>query len=289
MKRINSNSGAIRFLSHLGHGELRTRPRKGPVVRWVDVWYGNVHKVLSASLSYGPKAIVVTLKTQKPSIEKRQKILAFNAQTFLASSGVARTIVRYRKEEHVYSQGEPALTVLYIQEGGVKLSVVNELGKEAVVALLGPGDFFGEGCLAGLPFRMGIATAITPTTVLAIEKKEMMRVLHEEHKLSDRFISYLLTRNIRVEEDLVDQLFNSIEKRLARALLLLARYSKQDHPQKMLPRISHETLAEMVGTTRSRVNLFMNKFKKLGFIDYKRNYSGGIEVHSSLLSVVLHE
>ena len=174
---------------------------------------------------------------------------------------------------------------MYIREGGVKLSVVSKEGKEAVVALLGPGDFFGEGCLAGVPFRMGLATAITPTTVMVIEKKEMIRVLHEEHKLSDRFISYLLTRNIRVEEDLVDQLFNSIEKRLARALLLLARYGNQDQPQKTLPKISQETLAEMVGTTRSRVNMFMNKFRKLGFI----RYNGSIQIHSSLLSVVLHE
>jgi CRP-like cAMP-binding protein len=176
---------------------------------------------------------------------------------------------------------------MYIQKGGVKLSVVSETGKEAVVALLGPGDFFGEGCLAGVPFRMGIASAITPTTVLVIEKKEMIRVLHEEHELSDRFIAYLLIRNIRVEEDLVDQLFNSIEKRLARTLLLLARYGKQDQPQKkLLPRVSQETLAEMVGTTRPRINLFMNKFRKLGFIHYN---NGGIQVHDSLLSVVLHE
>src|ERR1700677_1152223 len=209
----------------------------------------------------------------------------FDAQAFLDSAGVARKIVEYRKEEKIYAQGDPASTVLYIQKGGVKISVVNEVGKEAVVALLGPGDFFGEGCLAGGPLRMGIATAITPTTVLAIEKKEMMKVLHDEHKLSDRFISYLLTRNIRVEEDLVDQLFNSIEKRLARALLLLARYSKQDQPQKMLPKISQETLAEMVGTTRSRVNMFMNKFRKLGFIDY----NGRIKINKSLLTVVLHE
>jgi CRP/FNR family transcriptional regulator, cyclic AMP receptor protein len=209
----------------------------------------------------------------------------FNAHAFLESAGVARTIVEYRRSQRLYSQGDLAATVLYIQKGGVKLSVVSKVGKEAVVALLGPGDFFGEGCLAGVPFRMGIATAITATTVLVIEKKEMIRVLHEEHKLSDRFIAYLLTRNIRVEEDLVDQLFNSIEKRLARALLLLARYGKQDQPQKMLPKVSQETLAEMVGTTRSRVNMFMNKFRKLGFI----HYNGGIQVHSSLLSVVLHE
>jgi CRP/FNR family cyclic AMP-dependent transcriptional regulator len=209
----------------------------------------------------------------------------FNVHAFLDSAGLARTIVEYRSRQKMYSQGDPASTVMYIQEGGVKLTVVNEQGKEAVVALLGPGDFFGEGCLAGVPFRMGIATAIIPTTLLVVEKREMIRVLHEEHKLSDRFIAYLLTRNIRVEEDLVDQLFNSIEKRLARALLLLARYGKQDQPQKMLPKVSQETLAEMVGTTRSRVNMFMNKFRKLGFI----HYNGRIEVHSSLLSVVLHE
>jgi CRP/FNR family transcriptional regulator, cyclic AMP receptor protein len=221
--------------------------------------------------------ITSPLRSKKPA--------AFNARAFLDSSGVARTIVQYRRSQTFYSQGDPATVVMYIQKGGVKLSVVNELGKEAVVALLGPGDFFGEGCLAGMPFRMGIATAIIPTTVLVIEKKEMIRVLHEEHKLSDRFIAYLLTRNIRVEEDLVDQLFNSIEKRLARALLLLARYGNQDQPQKTLPKISQETLAEMVGTTRSRVNMFMNKFRKLGFI----HYNGSIRIHSSLLSVVLHE
>jgi CRP-like cAMP-binding protein len=163
---------------------------------------------------------------------------------------------------------------------------VNETGKEAVVALLGPGDFFGEGCLAGVPFRMGIASAITATTVLVIDRKEMIRVLHEEQRLSDRFIAYLLTRNIRIEEDLVDQIFNSIEKRLARALLLLARYGKQDQPQKTLPKVSQEMLAEMVGTTRSRINMFMNKFRRLGFIQYNR---GGIQINNSLLGVVLHE
>ena len=227
----------------------------------------------------------VTKQNDITSALKPKKLRTFNAHAFLESAGVARTIVDYRRSQKLYSQGDIASTVMYIQKGGVKLSVVSETGKEAVVALLGPGDFFGEGCLAGVPFRMGTATAITPTTVLVIEKKEMIRVLHEEHKLSDRFIAYLLTRNIRVEEDLVDQLFNSIEKRLARALLLLARYGKQDQPQKMLPKVSQETLAEMVGTTRSRINMFMNKFRKLGFI----HYNGGIQVHSSLLSVVLHE
>jgi len=174
---------------------------------------------------------------------------------------------------------------MYVQKGSVKLSVVNEVGKEAVVAILGPGDFLGEGGLAGQSVRMGAATAITPTTLLVIEKNEMIRVLHAEHAFSDRFVSYMLSRNIRIEEDLIDQLFNSSEKRLARTLLLLARYGTQDEPRKMITKISQETLAEMIGTTRPRVNFFMNKFKKLGFI----SYNGGLHVDSSLLSVVLHE
>ncbi len=174
---------------------------------------------------------------------------------------------------------------MYIRTGGVKLSVINEVGKEAVVAMLGPGDFFGEGCLAGQKVRIGTATAITPTTVLAIERDEMTRVLHGEHEFSDRFIKYMLSRNIRIEADLIDQLFNSTEKRLARALLLLARYGKEGRPQKVLAKVSQETLAEMIGTTRSRVNLFINKFKKLGFI----HTNGGLHINSSLLSVVLHE
>ena len=211
---------------------------------------------------------------------------AFNAQLFLDSAGVARKVVPYRRSEKIYSQGDSTETVLYIQKGGVKLSVVNAVGKEAVVAILGPGDFFGEGGLAGQPARMGTATAITPTTLLAIEKKEMIRVLHAEHAFSDRFVAYMLTRNIRTEEDLIDQLFNSSEKRLARTLLLLARYGKQDQPQKMLPKVSQEMLAEMIGTTRPRVNFFMNKFRKLGFIQYNK---GGLHINSSLLSVVLHD
>jgi CRP-like cAMP-binding protein len=220
-------------------------------------------------------------------VKKRKKIKApvFDVQAFLDSAGVARRVVEYRKSQKIFSQGDPAASVLYIQQGGVKISVVNESGKEAVVAMLGPGDFFGEGCLAGQPVCMATATAITPTTALAIEKNEMVRVLHEEHAFSDRFISYMLARNIRVEEDLVDQLFNSTEKRLARTLLLLARYGKQNHPDTLLPRISQEMLAEMIGTTRSRVNFFMTKFRKLGFI----HYNGGLQVHNSLLSVVLHE
>jgi CRP/FNR family transcriptional regulator, cyclic AMP receptor protein len=221
------------------------------------------------------------IKSKRKSTQKR----SFDAQAFLDSAGVARKVVEDRRSEKVYSQGDPAKGVKYIQKGGVKLSVVNEVGKEAVVAILGPGDFFGEGCLAGQPVCMGTATAIVPTAILFIEKNEMMRVLHEEHAFSDRFISHMLRRNIRIEEDLVDQLFNSSEKRLARTLLLLARYGKEPPPQEMLPDVSQEMLAEMIGTTRSRVNFFMNKFRKLSFI----HYNGGIQINTSLLSVVLHE
>jgi CRP-like cAMP-binding protein len=223
-------------------------------------------------------------------MDKRSKNMivkapAFDAQAFLDSAGVARKVKEFKKKEAIFSQGDSAKNVLYIQKGAVRLSVVNETGKEAVVAVLGPGDFFGEGCLAGQPIRIGSATAVTVTTALVIEKKEMIRVLHAEHAFSDRFIAYMLSRNIRVEEDLVDQLFNSSEKRLARTLLLLARYGKEDKPQKMVPKISQEMLAEMVGTTRSRVNFFMNKFRKLGFI----KYNGGLHIDTSLLSVVLHD
>ncbi|MGA8869518.1 MAG: Crp/Fnr family transcriptional regulator [Candidatus Acidiferrales bacterium] len=211
--------------------------------------------------------------------------LAFNAQEFLDSAGVARKVAAFKKKETIFSQGDQGKQVLYVQKGGVRLSVVNETGKEAVVGVLGPGDFFGEGCLAGQSLRIGTATAIAPTTTLVIEKEEMIRVLHSEHEFSDRFITYMLSRNIRIEEDLVDQLFNSSEKRLARTLLLLAQYGKEDKPQKVLARISQEMLAETVGTTRSRVNFFMNKFRKLGFIEY----NGEIHINTSLLSVVLHD
>ena len=209
----------------------------------------------------------------------------FDVQAFLDSAGLSRKVIEYRRSQKIYTQGDPATSVMYIQEGGVKLSVLNDVGKEAVLAILGPDDFFGEGGLAGQPVRMGSATAITPTTVLAIEKEEMIRVLHDEQAFSDRFMSYMLSRNIRIEEDLIDQLFNSSEKRLARTLLLLARYGKEPQPQDMLPNVSQEMLAEMIGTTRSRVNFFMNKFRKLGFI----HYNGGLKVYSSLLSVVLHD
>jgi CRP/FNR family cyclic AMP-dependent transcriptional regulator len=209
----------------------------------------------------------------------------FNVQAFLDSAGIAKTIVEFQTKDTVFSQGDIGKDVLYIQKGSVKLSVVSKTGKEAVVAILKPGDFVGEGALAGQPLRIATATAITPVTLLAIGLKEMIRVLHAEHAFSDRFISYMVGRNIRIEEDLIDQLFNSSEKRLARTLLLLARYGNHEKPQFVLPKVSQETLAEMIGTTRSRVNFFMNKFKKLGFI----NYDGGLHVNDSLLSVVLHD
>jgi CRP/FNR family cyclic AMP-dependent transcriptional regulator len=213
----------------------------------------------------------------------------FDARAFLDSAGVSRRVRQFKRADIVFSQGTPADSVMYIQEGAVKITAVNEAGKEAIITILGPGDFFGEGCLAGQPRRMGNATATTPSTVLVIDKKEMQTVLHEQHDLSDLFINFVLRRNIRVEEDLVDRLFNSTEKRLARTLLLLARYGKQEQPHSVLPKVSQETLAEMIGTTRTRVNLFMNKFRKLGFIKYDGGYNGGVQVDPSLLSVVLHD
>ena len=208
----------------------------------------------------------------------------FNVETYLTSTNPAQRIVKYRRGEVVFSQGDPCSDIRYIQKGAIKLSVLSRIGKEAVVAMLGAGDFFGEGALAGQTVRIGTATAVVPTSVLIIEKQAMIRLLHDEPAFSDRFIAYMLTRNIRIEADLVDQLFNSSEKRLARALLLLARYGAGS-PKPVLPKISQETLAEMIGTTRSRVNFFLNKFRKLGFIEY----NGGIRINNSLLSVVLHD
>jgi CRP-like cAMP-binding protein len=213
------------------------------------------------------------------------KPVTFDLQTFLESGGVSGRVVKHRSGAVIYSQGDPCDSVLYIQNGGVKLRVISHAGKEAIVAMLGPGDFFGEGALAGQPLRMAAAIATSASTVLAIEKSQMIRVLHEQHALSDRFLTHILARNIRVEADLVDQLFNSSEKRLARTLLLLARYGKLEIPHRVLPKLSQEMLAEMVGTTRSRVNFFMNKFRKLGFIEY----NGGLKINDSLLTIVLHD
>ncbi len=215
----------------------------------------------------------------------RRTARRFDPQAFLSSAGVGRKVGEFSARARVYAQGDRASSIMYVQTGAVKLSVMSRTGKEAVVAMLGPGDFFGEGCLVGQTVRMGTATAMTPSTVLSIGKRKMLRLLQEQPTLSELFMTYVLARNIRVEADLVDQLFNSSEKRLARTLVLLARYGRSDKPQKVLPRVSQETLAEMVGTTRSRVNFFMNKFRKLGLIEY----NGGLKVNSSLLSVVLHD
>jgi len=195
--------------------------------------------------------------------------------------------VNFSRAETIFTQGEPAQHVMYIRSGGVKLSVLSKSGSEAVIAMLGPDDFFGEGCLAGQGLRMGSATAMAPSVVLTVRKEQMLEMLHTQHAMSDRFISHMLSRNLRIEEDLIDQLFNSSEKRLARALLLLARYGKEDKPVRLVPRISQETLAEMIGTTRSRVNFFLNKFKKLCFIEYDGELP--LRINSSLLSVVLHD
>jgi CRP-like cAMP-binding protein len=210
---------------------------------------------------------------------------AFDVQAFLDSAGLERKIVRYRRSEVIFTQGEPCDHVLYVQRGAVKLSVLSKAGREAVVAMLGPGEFFGEGCLAGEAFRMGSATATTDSSILLVDKEQMGQLLRRQHTLSDRFIAHMLARNIRIEEHLIDQLFNPSEKRLARTLLWLARYGKNDKPEHVVPPISQETLAEMAGTTRSRVTFFMKKFQRLGFIDYR----DGLKVHSSLLTVVLHQ
>src|SRR5689334_3659844 len=208
----------------------------------------------------------------------------FDIEAFLNSPGLSRKVVNYRPAARIHSQGDPSDSVLYIQRGSVKVSVLSRTGKEAVVGVLGRGDFFGEGALAGQPVRLATATAMTASTVLVVPKRQMIRLLHSQHTLSDRFIAHMLARNSRLEEDLVDQLFNASEKRLARTLLLLARYGKAEGPRKVLPKVSQEVLAEMVGTTRSRVNFFMNKFRRLGFVDYN---GGSLKVHHALLSVVL--
>ncbi|MGD0966160.1 MAG: Crp/Fnr family transcriptional regulator [Candidatus Acidiferrales bacterium] len=209
----------------------------------------------------------------------------FEASIYLATTGLNRKIVNYSKGQVIFHQGDPAGTVLYIQTGSVKITVNSSSGKEAVIALLGPGNFFGEGCIAGRPVRVATATAMGPTSVLEIKKSEMIRVIHQEHEFADRFVTYMLKRNVRIEEDLVDQLFNSSEKRLARALLLIARYGNEEKAEKIVAHVSQETLAEMIGTTRGRVSFFMNKFRKLGFI----KYNGGLQVNDSLLRVILHD
>jgi len=226
-----------------------------------------------------------TLRATSINIPLKKK-RNFDPAAFLATSGLGRVIVHLANKDLAFSQGDHADSVFYIQSGRIRLSVIARTGKEATVALLGAGEFCGEECIASShPVRVASASAITPTVLLKIDRKEMMRALHQEHTFSDIFVSHLLARNARVQEDLVDQLFNSSEKRLARVLLLLAQFGKEKAPEKVIPKISQEVLAEMVGTTRARVNFFMNRFRKLGFIEY----NGSIEVHPSLLSVVLHD
>ena len=217
---------------------------------------------------------------------RRSGRVPFQPAAFLAKTGLGRTILDLKKGQTIFSQGDPANAVFYVQKGKVRLTVISKRGKEATISLLGSGNFLGEECIAAIqPQRMATATALTPACVLRIERKEMVRVLHEEQSFSEVFVSYLLSRNSRIQEDLVDQLFNSSEKRLARALLLLAQFGKEGTPETVIPKISQETLAEMVGTTRSRVSFFMNRFRKLGFIEY----NGTLSVHSSLLNVILHD
>ena len=209
----------------------------------------------------------------------------FDPKIFLARVGHGRTITSFKENQRIFSQGDPADAVFYIQKGKVKLTVVSIPGKEAVIGILGSRDFFGEGCLAGQPLRLATAVALSECAIVRLEKQATIRALHKEPAFSELFLSYLLSRNMRLEEDLVDQLFNSSEKRLARVLLLLANFGKKGKPELMIPRMSQETLAEIIGTTRSRVSFFMNKFRKLGFI----HYNGGLQVHSSLLNIILHD
>ena len=225
------------------------------------------------------------MNTAKAAARKRE----FDPDNFLATIGAGRKTVAVPKKKTVFSQGDLADAVFYIQKGKVRLSVVSTIGREATIGILKEKDFFGEGALAGQTLRMGSADAMTDCELLRIDRSAMMSALHREHSFSDMFVAYLLGRNIRYEEDLVDQLFNSSEKRLARVLLLLAHFGKEGVPETVVPKISQETLAEMVGTTRSRVSFFMNRFRKLGFIHYAGGETGGLQVHSSLLNVVLHD
>jgi CRP/FNR family cyclic AMP-dependent transcriptional regulator len=223
------------------------------------------------------------MKSLTPRVRNKP---AFNVEVFLNQNGLGRKIIDLKKNAAIFAQGEAADSVFYIQQGKVKLTVVSPRGKEATIALLGSGDFVGEECIAAIqPQRMATATTLTPSSVVRIDRKEIVRVLSQEKTFSEVFVTYLLSRNVRIQEDLIDQLFNSSEKRLARALLLLARFGKENTPEMVIPKISQETLAEMVGTTRSRVSFFMNRFRKLGFIEY----NGGLSVHSSLLNVILHD
>ena len=222
------------------------------------------------------------MKRTKP---QKKPVAAFDVEKFLSKTNGGTTLSEHQDKGVIYSQGEPADAVFYIRRGKVKLAVISQQGKEAVIAILGPGDFFGEGCLAGQPLRMATAKCMAGCSLTRVEKADVIRTLHEQPSFSEMFVAHLLSRNIRIEEDLVDHLFNSSEKRLARVLLLLAQFGKEETPQTVIPKMSQETLAEIVGTTRSRVSFFLNRFRKLGFIEY----NGGITIHSSLLNVILHD
>ena len=219
----------------------------------------------------------------------RTKDHEFDPKAFLAATGKGRALIGHAKNYNIFLQGDPADAVFYIQKGKIKLTVVSKQGREAVVALLGAGEFFGEGCLAGQSVRMASATTMSDCSIMRLEKAAVIHLLHNQPAFSSLFLRHLLSRNIRIEEDLVDQLFNSSEKRLARVLLLLANFGKEGKPEPVIPKMSQETLAEIVGTTRSRVSFFMNRFRKLGFIHYDGSFTGGLEVHSSLLNVILHD
>ena len=232
-------------------------------------------------------AVTTVRKERRRPAKGAETTPAFDVEEFLASAGVAKTIVRFGRGAVIFRQGDRCEHVMYVQSGTVKLSVLSKTGREAVVAMLGPGAFFGEACLAGHAVRMGSASAVAPSVILLVRKARMLQLLHKQHRMSDRFISHMLARNLRIEEDLLDQLFNSSERRLARALLLRARYGTTDLPARSVPKISQAALAAMVGTTRSRVNFFLNKFKKLGFIEYGDTIP--LKINSSLLSVVLHD
>src|SRR6202451_2204574 len=245
----------------------------------------------SAKFVRKTQADSISQRTQNsvPPRLKSKTAREFDAHAFLATIGEGRRAILFPKKQTIFAQGEPSDAVFYLQTGKVRLTVVSKTGKEVTIGILDDGNFFGEGSLAGQPLRMSTATAMTDCAVLKIEKKAMLDTLHREHALSDLFVAYSLTRNIRSEEDLVDQLFNSSEKRLARALVMLANFGKEGSHESVVPKISQETLAEMVGTTRSRVNFFMNRFRKLGLIDYAGGAEGGLQVHSSLLNIILHD
>lgn len=302
VEAISSRSGFhARFLSENDHDARNGITAMGASARGYNVcergMSGGV-PMASSRESKGSTKIAVPAPIERKSRRTRNSTRPppapsngpkFDPQVFLDTIGEGRKALLFPKKQTIFAQGGPADAIFYLRTGKVRLTVVSKDGKEATIGILSDGSFFGEGSLAGQFLRMGSATAMTDCAVLRIEKKAMVDALHREHTLSDLFVAYLLTRNIRYEEDLVDQLFNSSEKRLARVLLMLARFGKEGTPESVIPKLSQETLAEMVGTTRSRVSFFMNRFRKLGFIDYAGGPEGGLQVHSSLLSVVLHD